>query len=81
MNDDAIVWTMCAGVILLITFLSYITHLAFKPKDSQRSPPTAATMKWLRELKKRTTFPGIFRSLTTSRRPTKIAVEQEDLQN
>jgi hypothetical protein len=79
MNEDLIVWGMCAGVILLITILSYVTHLAFKPKEKDKGTATMATMKWLRELKKRTTFPGIFRSLTSSR-ASRVAIE-EDVQN
>jgi hypothetical protein len=77
MNEDLVVWGMCAAVILLITILSYFTHLAFKPKEKEKGAvPTVATMKWLRELKKRTFFPGIFRSLASSR-ASRVAIEEE----
>jgi hypothetical protein len=80
MNEDLVVWGLCAGVILFITFLSYITHLSFKPREKERAgaTPTAATLKWFRELKKRTIFPGIFRNLATSHGASRIEGDLQD---
>lgn len=80
MNEDLIVWGMCGGVIILITILSYITHLYFKPKETKQTiSPTPTTLKWIKQLQKRTVFPGVIRSLFTSR-GARVSIEETELQ-
>lgn len=75
MNEDLIIWGMCGAVLLSITILSYITHLIFKPKETKPINPTPATLKWVKQLRKRSVFPGVIRSLFTSN-GARVSIEE-----
>ena len=79
MNEDLIVWGMCCGVLLMITILSYLTHLYFKPKEAKVTTPTAATIKWATKLRRKSVYPGVIRSLLSSN-VARVSIEEQQEQ-
>ncbi len=74
-NEDAIVWGLSAGLLILIAVLAYLTHLKFKYNDKSGIAPSQDAIKWVRALRKKSSL-GLA-ALSSLRLPSfkKVATE------